>query len=91
MAKCTVDGAGMFDGATCESCADDLNWWSEDGAAGFLARGKVFIVVNRDEGSCRRVYAHYQAMHRPDLLFICEDPHASGYLRFNNRPDCGRH
>ncbi len=85
MAKSTVDGAEMFDGATYESYPDDQNWWDQDGAASFLSAGKPVVVVHYDEGDCAGVYAEYQGIYGADVSFICEDPAENGYVHFNTQ------
>lgn len=83
MAKSSVEGAEMFDGATYESYEDDLNWWDQASAERFLAADKPVMVVHYDATDCDAVYAGYQALYGPKLSFICEDRGSRKYRHFN--------
>ena len=89
MAKNNVNGAEMFDGAIYESYEDNKNWWNEAGAAGFLADGKLVIIVHYDAVDCDAVYAEYQAIYGAKLSFICEDRKLQRYRHFNTRTPTG--
>ena len=83
MAKSTVEGADMFDGATYESYADGLNWWDEAGAKRFLATNRPVIVVHYDDTDCAGTYRWYQDIYGSKLSFICEDAGIKKYRHFN--------
>ena len=81
MAKSTVEDAGMFDGVTYESYTDDMGWWDQDGAKGFLAAGKPVIIVHYDDPDCAAALAHYIGIYGPAVSFLCETESAGGYVR----------
>ena len=82
MAKNTVAGGDVFDGATYESYADEKNWWDTQGTADFLSEGKLVIIVHYGEDNCAGVYQDYVAQYGANLSFICEAYDQDGYLRF---------
>ncbi len=82
MAKSTVWGAEIFDGATYESYPDDLQWWDKAGAQAFAAAGKPVIIVHYAEDDCAGVYADYRITYGAGLSFLCENNARRGYVRF---------
>ena len=83
MAKSTVEGADMFDGATYESYEDGRNWWDQDGARRFLDADEPVIVIHYDATDCDAIYAWYRDIYGTKLSFLCEERMRQGYRHFN--------
>lgn len=85
MAKNTRRGAKEFDGGTFESYTDERDWWPHEDVAGFLAEGKLGIVVHYNEPNCDDVYADYREAYGDMLSFICEERTSQSYRHYGER------
>jgi len=82
MAKNTGREADLFEGITCESYNDDLNWWSESEFKDFLAQGKLGLIVHYKESNPEAAYKKYQDIYGKNLLFMAESTATKEYVNF---------